>query len=91
MIESPKTRFLADSNETKRLLDLTVEKPFLRACDFAMLHMLEQMQDANDVVTAAANWHRVEGAKAFRESLLTLAEQPKPPTRIMQGNLNHRA
>lgn len=90
MIQSPKARFLQNDGETKRLLDLTVETPFLRACDFAMLHMLEQMDYSDDPVVSAACWHRVEGAKMFRKSLLELAEQPKPPTRTVQGNLNHR-
>lgn len=89
MIQSPKTRFLENKNEVDSLLELTSRAQFLKACDFAMLDVMERFGYSSGSVEATANWYRMEGAKAFRDSLLTLAEQPKPASRVPIGNLNH--
>jgi hypothetical protein len=74
---SPKERFQEDKPAVKQLSDLAENAAFLRACDMAMLQVAESIPILNDPQAAAANAYRLEGARIFQRTLLTLADKPE--------------
>jgi hypothetical protein len=61
-----------------------------RGLDYALLEydriLIEQRNDAN---TAAAGFFKIMGAHEFIQCLKTLAESPRLPTIVPDGNLRH--
>lgn len=74
---SPKERFQENKPAANQLSDLAASAAFQHACDMAMLQMAESFPLVNDPTAAAANAYRLEGARIFQRTLLTLAEKPE--------------
>ncbi len=89
MNATPKARFLEQTALAKQFLDLGDSEAFTRATELAMLTLVEQLADATDPSTAAANAYRMHGAKHFLTILKALPEQPKPPAPRPSHNLQH--
>lgn len=87
--EFQKTQF------SKSLEGLVVDQGFRNACQQSLFHYLISLRSSNNTTTptindtteAAANWHRVEGAFEAIDTLLNLAEIPKPPDKRTDFNL----
>lgn len=81
---TPKQRFLLTSLAEPHQ-KLARSEQFAATLDFAMLEMLDRMPRSAlepQSPLAAANYHRLEGAKTYRDLLETLADpklKPEPP------------
>jgi len=92
MMTSPKQRFTEDKTAFAQHNELTVNGPFLRACDAALLQMLHQAARPTDNPSAAlAGFNRMTGAVEFLRHLLTLTEKPTVQSKPTDFNLNHKA
>ncbi len=89
MNTTPKARFLADEKMARMFLDVVDSMPFERACELAMLALLEQLTESTDPSTAAANAYRLDGARRFLATLKALPEPPKPLAPRPSHNLDH--
>lgn len=90
LLESPKKKF-QKTPQAKVHADLVVSPQFQSTLDAALLQMQYEMGSASDLNTAAANAFRLEGARRFMATLLTLAETPTTPRRNTGDNLNENA
>jgi hypothetical protein len=84
-MESPRQRFLKQpEDELKRVATVLRSDTIWVCCDTALLEYVWNQTPTNDPMTSAANQHRLEGARAFANLLMTLAdptkkvEPPKP-------------
>ncbi len=89
MNTTPKARFLEQSALAKQFLDVVDSEAFTRATELAMLAFMEQLTDATDPSTAAANAYRLHGARHFLALLKSLPEPPKPLAQRPSHNLDH--
>ncbi len=89
MTTSPKQRFLEQSALAKQFLDVVDSEAFTRATELAMLAFMEQLTDATDPSTAAANAYRLHGARHFLALLKSLPEPPKALTPRPAHGLDH--
>lgn len=88
---SPKDRFI-QSEYAKPWADLSANKAFIAAADFAMLQHVENMTpNTNEQLTAYANHYRLEGAKQFLRILENLSIKPEVVAKQAVGQLDHRA
>lgn len=83
----PKATFHSPGGFAKSLEALVVNPGFRDACQAALLSHLMSLPKTKDMVEAAANWHRMEGAMDAIDTLLNLAEVPKPPEQRSDYNL----
>jgi len=87
---TPKQRFQENKQYTEAHRELVVSDRFRAAAESALLHLVMDLSDCSDPATAAANWHRIEGARSYVRSIINLGEVgkalPEPPPQ----NLNHR-
>jgi hypothetical protein len=60
----------------KTLETLVTTDGFRQACGQSLLHYLDSLSTTDNETEAAANWHRIEGAKKVIDTLLNLAEAP---------------
>ena len=73
--ESPRLRFLRFKDEAKKHAAMMETLTFERASDAAMLQVSLNLPSANSCPeTAAANHHRMEGAKLFLGILMTIGD-----------------
>ncbi len=71
MIVSPKQRFLAEKGLTKQFLDMVDSEAFNRACELAMLSLINE-------APASSSMEFIRGADRFLEILRNLPEEAKP-------------
>lgn len=90
LLESPKKKF-QKTPQAKVHADLVVSPQFQATLDTALLQMQYELGTAPDGTFAAAYWYRIEGARRFMSTLLTLAETPTTPRRNTGDNLNENA
>ncbi len=85
----PKSRFLDSRRFADSHRELVVSDSFRTASESALLHFVLEIPAASTDLIAAANWHRVEGAREFLKTLINLAEVHKAPPAPPPQNLNH--
>lgn len=90
MTLDPKTIYL-ESPAAKKHAELVVSRDFQWTLTVALAQMQIVEGNSADPAVAAANWHRLAGARAFIAVLMNLAEPPQPSTRKPIGNLDHSA
>ena len=71
----------------KSLEALVLDEGFRNACQQSLCQVIEEIASTDDPVQAAANWHRIEGARKAIDTLLNLSEIPKPPEKRNDYNL----
>jgi hypothetical protein len=80
----PRTRFQENKAYVSAHKELVVSDQFRAACEAALAQITVGLPETDDPAEAAANWHRVEGARAFLKTLLNVAESaplsPAKPT-----------
>lgn len=78
--KTPKQTFL-EGVHAKPFADLSGHPALLAALDYSILEMVNRLPSVEDAQTAAANNYQLQGARALRFILLTIAD---PPTRQPQ-------
>jgi len=87
---TPKAKFLTLKDLVNRHLDTVMSESFQRASDTALLQFLLESPTTTDPVVAAANYHRIIGARDFLEKLHKIAEVSEPLKPIETSRLNHQ-
>lgn len=82
----PKSEF-QKTGFSRSLAELATNLDYREACEKSLLNYITSLPSTDDPVQAAANWHRVEGALEVIDTLLNLAEVPKPPDKKSDFNL----
>ena len=82
VVQSPKSRFLAEKALAKQFLDVVDSEAFNRACELAMLTLVAE-------VPPDGTMEFVRGADRFLEILRNLPEEAKPMPARRSFNLNH--
>lgn len=85
-----KQRFLENKAAVEAHAELTASNSFRSACDAAMIELSNSLGSASDMNHAAANAYRMEGARAYLQKLLTLADS-EPERRTTEKHLNYKA
>lgn len=86
----PQLRYRKRAEVASAHRDLVVSDRFLAAADAALLQTVMNLPDTTDPAEAAANWHRVAGAREFLRTFINLGEQPVVlPPKPKPGNLDH--
>lgn len=89
-VDSPKKRFLDLKEVAQRHRDITDSPQFAIAGDMALLQVIEDMPDTNDVAKAAANYWRLKGAVSYMDTLSRLGDTKPNKTKITDsGNMDH--
>jgi hypothetical protein len=86
---TPKKDFQEKKQFADSYRDLVVSAAFREALRAAFADYILSLTICNDPDIAAATCHRIEGAKAFIEHLLNIAEMPKTPPTPPSANLDH--
>lgn len=78
---TPRLRFQENKEFVSFHKELVVSERFRAAAEAALLQCILANPETDDPAVAAANWHRVEGARAFLKAILNVAESPSltPP------------
>ncbi len=82
MNASPKSRFLAEKNLAKQFLDVVDSEAFNRACELAMLSLINE-------APASSSMEFIRGADRFLEILRNLPEESKPVQPRRNYGLDH--
>jgi len=83
---SPRLRFQENKAYVSAHKELVVSDQFRAACEAALVQVTVGLPESDDSSVAAANWHRIEGARAFLKTLLNVAESaPLPPAKPTQN------
>lgn len=86
-MKTPRQRF-QETEAATMLLKLVNDVTFIQALDAAMLQVLSDLPTANDNNAAIGNSFRIDGARRFMASLITLPiEQLKPDLSHLRDNL----
>ena len=84
---TPKDRFLQRTDDVKQHASLANNLAFINSLDVALLQYQAKLSSAGDLTTAAANFHRIEGARGFIESFLGLSKTITVPQKTDRSNL----
>jgi hypothetical protein len=84
---TPRLRFQENKEYTTFHKELVVSDRFRAAAEASLLQTILAQPETDDPVVSAANWHRLEGARAFLKTLLNVAESSrtlpdKPPQNL---------
>lgn len=84
---TPRLRFQENKEYVSFHKELVVSDRFRAATEAALLQTVLAMSETDDPAVSAANWHRLEGARAFLKALLNVAESgpslpAKPPQNL---------
>jgi hypothetical protein len=79
MTYSAKQRLLEQKNIAHAHLDTVSSEAFLRSAEAALLDMVMHAPTQVTEEDAAANYHRIVGARDYLQALLAIAEPPQPP------------
>jgi hypothetical protein len=86
-MSSPKTRFQESKENISFWSELVTKATFLRGLDAALLQFNRDLPRTDHAETAAANFHRIDGAGRLREILIGLPEIAKEKTPLPDINL----
>lgn len=88
---TPKKDFLEKKEWARMHADLVVHPNFREAVNASLIDMVLALPDTTSPTDAAANYHKIQGAKEFINRLLNIAEMNKslPPSPTV--NLDHKA
>lgn len=87
---TPKKDFIAKKQFADAHRDLVVSTQFREALHAALIDYVMNLDNTtDDTLVAAAEYHRLMGARDFIEHLLNIAEMPKTPPTPPPTNLNH--
>lgn len=86
---TPKKDFLEKKQFSNAHRELVLSTPFREALHAALIDQILTMPMTYDPVEAAADYHRIMGARHFIEHLLNIAEMPKTPPTPPSANLDH--
>lgn len=80
---TPRLRFQENKEQVSFHRELVVSDRFRAATEAALVQTMLALAESDDPAVSAANWHRVEGARAFLKTLINIAEGgtlplPKP-------------
>jgi hypothetical protein len=84
---TPKERFLQRSDDVKQHASLVNNSTFINSLDVAMLEYQSELTSTGDLVTGAANFHRIEGARGFIRKFLSLSKTITIPQKTDRSNL----
>jgi len=84
---TPKQRFHQRSDDVKQHASVVNNLAFMGWLDVAMLEYQGKLSSAGDLTTAAANFHRIEGARGFIGEFLTLSKTISVPEKSDRSNL----
>jgi hypothetical protein len=84
---SPRLRFQENKEYVSFHKELVVSDRFRAATEAALVQTLLALPESDDTDVSAANWHRVEGARAFLKILTNIAESAPPPMAKPTQNL----
>ena len=84
MTRSPKETF-ATSVHREAMQKITMAEPFLIGCDYALLVLGEQLDNAMDMTAQA----QLVGARRVLDILKTIGEPIKPPEERKRHGLNY--
>src|SRR6266446_9571429 len=89
---TPKGEFVSSADNLKAHHALIEQPAFERAIITALAEFTRQaaMSTPGDATPAAAQMFRIQGAHAFVDVLMHLAETPTNIVQVPRGNLNHR-
>jgi hypothetical protein len=87
---SHKQRFLAEEKLAGQHRDVVATESFQRASETALLQLIAEMPETIDEGTAAAQYHRLMGARAYMSRLLTIAEKTLPESKPHRYGLDHQ-
>lgn len=76
---SAKERLLEQKNIVHAHLDTVASESFLRSAEAALLDMVMHCPGIVSEADAAANYHRIIGARDYLQALLAVAEPPQLP------------
>lgn len=82
-----KERFLKNPDQVRAHANITSSLDFMVWLDVAMLHYQSKLSSTGDLVTGAANFHRIEGARAFIGEFLSLSKTITVPAKTDRSNL----
>lgn len=88
---SAKERLLAEKAIANQHLDTVSSEAFLRAAEAALLEMVMAAPSEVSEADAAANYHRIVGARDYLRALLSIAEPPQPLKPKPQYGLDRNA
>lgn len=87
---SPKARFMLTKAYVETHRNLIFRDDLQRGLDYALLEYQRVLcEQRSDMSGAAANHFKLMGAQELIHVLKTLAETPRMPTVVPEGNLKH--
>lgn len=87
---TPRKDFIAKKAFADAHRDLVVSTQFREALHAALIEQVMSLGNVSDPIEAAAEYHRIIGARTFITHLLNIAEVPKTPPTPLPTNLDHQ-
>lgn len=88
MTINQKKRFM-ESDFRRQFHEAVASQWFIEGVQAAFLEMADTLPAPVDQVAALSNFYRLDGARRFRDILLTLTESTLPKTIDKKSNLDH--
>lgn len=83
-----KQRFLQHKEDVRMHAELVHSEPFLNAVEKAMLQYQENLGDSKDITSASSVAWRLEGARGFVATFLSLSSVPNVTKPVDRSTLN---